>query len=258
MQAITDLLATPIWYSYLLRIVLFYGIARCVQLASVPLAKHFFRIRLMVLDHNRRQTLQGLLASVISFIAYGLATLSIGALFIDVDTLLWMVGLCSAAFGLSVRSIVSDWLTGITLMFDDSFRVGDKIVIAGVEGVVETVTLRNTEMRSNFGELFIVPNGEIRVVRNFSRSDYSIVKVRLNVKPTDSGRAADLLDGYSTEAVAQLPNLIAPWQVLGDGEDGSELAIVAKSRYGHAAELRPRMLELAHEYLEKNAIAFDE
>ncbi len=255
MQIIIDLFSEPVWYSYLLRIVLYFAAARLVQRMSLPLAKRFFHLQLMPLDHNHRQTLQGQLASMISFIAYFVASLLSSVIFVDADTLVWIVGLCSAAFGLSVRSIISDWFTGLTLMFDDTFRVGDKVVIADVEGVVEKVTLRNTEIRSNFGEVFIVPNGEIRVVRNFSRSDYSIVKVRLNVKPADSGKAADLLDGFSMEAETRLPNLVAPWQVLGDDDDGSELVLIAKSRYGHAAELRPRMLELAHDYLQENGIA---
>lgn len=253
---IQELLTTPIWYSYLLRIIVFFAIAWIVQRLSRFLANRFFSSARTPIDMNRRKTLQGLIASMISLFAYLVAALFSAGQFISPDTLLWLVGLFSAAFAFSVRPIVSDWLTGLTLIFDDTFRVGDKVVLSEVEGVVEKVCLRNTQIRSPLGELFIVPNGEIRIVRNFSRSDYSIVKVTVNVRPSDSGRAADLLDGFSAEAVARLSDLIEPWQVLGDDEDGSKLIIVAKAKYGHAAEMRPRMLELAHDFLTDNKITF--
>ena len=87
------------------------------------------------------------------------------------------MGLFSAGFGLGARPMVSDFLSGIGFMFEDTFDVSEKIEIPGlpggsVMGLVEAVHLRTTVIRAMSGEPYIVPNGEIRVVRNFSRGDF--------------------------------------------------------------------------------------
>jgi small conductance mechanosensitive channel len=201
---------------------------------------------------ERQATLRGLIASATSMIAFiGAALLSL-ALYAQIDTLLWMVGLFSAAFGFGARPLISDFLTGISLMFEDTFAVGEKVEILGVEGVVESVNLRITMIRSPSGELFTMPNGEIRVVRNFSRGSFSTAKATFKVPAADLGRALKLLEELGKEAVSLLPNLLEPWQVLsetGAVGQGTELTLLAKARFGQAGEMRPRMLTLVQERL---------
>ncbi len=201
---------------------------------------------------ERQATLQGLVASAISlaaFVGAGLLSLS---LFAELESLIWMVGLFSAAFGLGARPLISDVLTGISLIFEDTFAVGEKVEILGVEGVVESVNLRITMIRSPGGELFTMPNGEIRVVRNFSRGSFSTAKASFKVHASDLSRALELLEELGKEAVTLLPNLLEPWQVLsGSGVIGqqTELTLLAKARFGLAGEMRPRMLNLVQERL---------
>jgi small-conductance mechanosensitive channel len=63
---------------------------------------------------------------VISFLAYTIAILSALSLFVETETLVWMVGLFSAAFGLGARPLISDFLTGIGFMFEDIYDVAKK------------------------------------------------------------------------------------------------------------------------------------
>ena len=196
---------------------------------------------------ERQITLQGLFASAISFLAVLIATLASLALFIDADTLVWMVGLFSAAFGLGARPLVNDLLTGISFIFDDPFAVGEKVEMVGVEGTVEAVNLRTTLIRAPSGELYIVPNGEIRLIRNFSRGRFSTAHVKLKLRATDLERALPLLEAMGEDAVLLLPNLLEPWRVLSEsGVIGqqTELTLTAKARFGKAAEMRPRLLSL--------------
>jgi small-conductance mechanosensitive channel len=167
-----------------------------------------------------------------------------------------MVGLFSAAFGLGARPLISDFLTGIGFMFEDIYDVGEKVELLGtggnVEGVIERVYLRITQVRAPSGELITVPNGEIRLVRNYSRGLFSLGDVRIKIHTTDLSQTVDLLTELGEEAVNLLPNLIEPWQVIStDPEVGqqTELLIHAKSRYGLAAEMRPRLLTLVQERL---------
>lgn len=178
-------------------------------------------------------------------------------LFVELDTLVWMVGLFSAAFGLGARPLISDYLTGIGFIFEDTFAVGEKVEILEMEGVVEKINLRNTWMRSPTGELYIIPNGEIRLVRNFSRGKFSAASVTVKIQAVDLGSAISLLEDLAAEAVVLLPNLLEPWQVISkEGLIGqqAELTLLAKARFGMAAEMRPRLQALVQERLAETGI----
>jgi small conductance mechanosensitive channel len=210
------------------------------------------------LRSERLQTMQGLISSTVSFLALATAVLFSVGLFVGAQTLVWMVGLFSAAFGLGARPLISDFLTGISFLFEDTFDVGEKVEIMGVEGVVEQVNLRTTLLRAPTGELFVIPNGEVRAVRNFSRGRFSTANITLKVATADLNRALRLLQELSQEAVYLLPNLLEPWQVISEsGAIGqqTELTLVTKTRFGQAAEMRPRLLALVQERLSEAEIA---
>lgn len=201
---------------------------------------------------ERNQTLQGLLAGMIAILAYLAAVLATLRLFVATDTLVWLVGLFAAGFGLSARPLISDFLAGVSFLFEDTFAVGEKVELMNVEGVIERVSLRTTKMRGANGELYIIPNGEIRLVRNFSRGRFSVANIHLKIHTEKLPRAIDLLEALSEEAVVLLPNLLEPWQVISEsGAIGqhTELTLVCHTRFGKGAEMRPRLLALVQERL---------
>jgi small-conductance mechanosensitive channel len=254
---LTTWFARPIWLRHAAWIVSFYLLAWLVHRLAPLIAGRLVQLRRFSprthqLGPERQATLQGLIASTISFVAFSVATFASLSLFIPSNTLIWIVGLFSAAFGLGARPVISDFLMGISLIFEDTFAVGEKVEVAGVEGVVEQVNLRTTAIRASSGELYIVPNGEVRVVRNFSRGRFSPVEVTLKIAASDLNRALPLLEALGQEAVLLLPNLLEPWQVIsGSGVIGqhAELTLLTKARFGKAAEMRPRLLALVHERL---------
>lgn len=165
------------------------------------------------------------------------------------DDLVWIIGLLSAGFGLAARPVLTDYLHGMTFIFGDTFAVGEKVHLPGVpgevEGTVEHVGLRALSVRAQTGELFMVPNGEVRVVRNFGRGLFSMGTVHLRVRSDSVDGAVALLNGVKNEAVAHLPDLLEPWRVISQDETVSaqtQLTVVFKTEFGKAAELRPRLL----------------
>lgn len=255
------LFITPIWWSYAIRIVFFYLLAGLVHRLARPIAGHIVRYGRFTqrqAQPQRQATQQSLIASAISFLAFAIATLLSLALFVSLNTLVWIVGLFSAAFGLGARPIISDFLTGVSLIFEDTFAEGEKVELTGVVGVIEAVNLRTTSLRAPTGELYIVPNGEVRVVRNFSRGRFSSADIKLRIAAADLERALPFLEGLGSEAVMLLPNLLEPWEVISEAGvigEKTELTLVAKARYGKAAEMRPRLLALVHERLAEVGIA---
>jgi small conductance mechanosensitive channel len=261
LDQLIGLLGTPTWWSYAIRIALFFLLAWLFHRLARPIAGHIVRYGQFTQGQpqpQRQATQQSLVASAISFLAFAIASLLSLALFVPLNTLLWIVGLFSAAFGLGARPLISDFLTGVSLIFEDTFAEGEKVEVVGVVGVIEAVNLRTTSLRSPTGELYVVPNGEVRVVRNFSRGRFSPADIRLKIAASDLERALPFLKELGSEAVVLLPNLLEPWEVISEaGVIGqkTELTLAAKARYGKAAEMRPRLLALVHERLAEAGIA---
>lgn len=248
------------WLEKPLRILMYFLLAWLIAFLLRRLAGWLMNIGRRVPVGNRsslerHKTLKSLISSTVNLLAFVSAVLASAALFIAPDTLAWVVGLFSAAFGFGARFLVSDYLGGLNFLFEDTFAVGEKIEIPGpptLEGVVERISLRTTMLRSPSGELYIVPNGEIRTVRNFSRGKFSIANITLKISAADLGVALHTLESLADEAVVLLPNLIEPWKVTStEGVIGqyTELTLLAKARFGKAAEMRPRLLALVQERL---------
>ena len=246
-----DNLIVPVWWSYLLRSVIFYLAAWGVSRLSRRLAGWLVRpIKSKYISSQytpeRQAALQGLIASSISVLVFVLATLLTLGQFIDTNTLIWMIGLFSAAFGLGARPLISDGLTGISFIFEDNFGVGEKIEVNGIEGLVEEVKLRTTQLRGSQGELYIIPNGEITTIRNFSRGHFSRLTVRLKLRTADLDQTITLLGDLGPEVMSHLPDLLEPWEVISEDEgttgQTTELILVTKAKFGKAAGMRPRLL----------------
>jgi small conductance mechanosensitive channel len=256
-EQIMSLLRADMWWSYLLRLMLLFLATWLVYRYSGQLADRLLRVGRLAkkgkkLRPERLATLRSLIASAIVTLALIVALILALSQFVPAETLLWMVGLFSAAFGLGARPIISDFLTGISFLFEDPYGVGEKVELLEVEGVVEGVNLRTTSLRAPTGELLIIPNGDVRVVRNFSRGLFSLASVKLKFAAADLPVVLPLLQSLGQEAVLLLPNLLEPWQVISEtGEIGqqTELTLLAKARYGKGADMRPRLLALVQEQL---------
>jgi len=253
-----DLITKYPWLLQVGLIALYFVIALLFSLLRKPVAKTFLRLGNLA-PHGRKpsperqKTLQSLISSAITLFSLMAAVLASLALFITPDTLAWVVGLFSAAFGLGARPLISDYLAGISFIFEDTFAVGEKIELTGlpsVEGVIETLNLRTTTIRAQSGELFVVPNGEIRTVRNFSRGKFSQANIKLKIPSSYLARTLPMLEELGREAVVVLPNLVETWQVVSESGvigEHTELTLVTKARFGKASEMRPRLLALVQE-----------
>lgn len=205
---------------------------------------------------ERQHTIQQLVASTISITAFVIAALLSLSQFLSAETLALLAGLFTAAFSLGARPLIADILAGMSFIFEDNFDVGEKIEIASVtgkvEGVVESMNLRTTTVRAPTGELYVVPNSEIRILRNFSRGRFSTAHIKLKLATDDLERALPLLSDLGSEAIVLLPHLMGSWQVISEtGALGAhtELTLLAKANFGQAAELRPHLLALVRERL---------
>lgn len=266
MDQLALFLADNLWLRKLLVIAIAFLLAYGVHLISGRLTGRLVDLNRFAADGRRlsperRGTLHGLIASAVSLLAFVAAIIFSVSRFVDAQTVVWMVGLFSAAFGLGARPLVNDFLAGASFIFEDTYGVGEKVEILGIEGVIERVTLRVTIMRAPSGELLVVPNGDIRVVRNYSRGRFSTVTLKVKVAADDLNRTLELLESIGEEAVMTLPNLLEPWQILSESGaigERTELTLLTKARFGHGAELRPRLLAFVQQRLAEEGITLSD
>lgn len=210
---------------------------------------------------ERQQTIQQLVASAISVTAFVLAALLSLGQFLSAESLALFTGLFTAAFSLGARPLIADMFTGIGFIFTDNFDVGEKIelgtALGKVEGVVEGMTLQTTLIRAPGGELYMIPNSDIRVLRNFSRGSYSTAHIKLKIATADLEQALAVLSELGNEVSALLPELLESWRIISEtGVIGNhtELTLLTRTNFGQAAEVRPRLLTLVQKRLVETGI----
>jgi moderate conductance mechanosensitive channel len=163
---------------------------------------------------QQTRTLAGILYSAGSKVVWGVALLTCMKEFnIDVRPAVTLAGLASVALGFGAQNLIRDVITGIYIIAENQFVVGDTIQVADQTGRVEHITLRRTVIRDARGALTTIANGEIRVVSNLSR-DWSQAFVDVSLAPETSLDAA--LQSLE-KAAADLRNDPAWKQALVDG-----------------------------------------
>jgi small-conductance mechanosensitive channel len=125
---------------------------------------------------QRARTIGSLLSSVSTFVIGVITLLTIlGVLGIPLAPLLTSAGVGGIAVGFGAQSLVRDFMSGIFMILEDQYGVGDIIDTGEAIGTVEEVTLRITRVRDIDGVTWYVRNGEIVRIGNYSQGTASAV-----------------------------------------------------------------------------------
>jgi small-conductance mechanosensitive channel len=114
------------------------------------------------------------MASIIRTTAYAIIGFYLfiqllSALGVSLGPFIASAGVIGLGISFGAQSIFKDMLTGLFILAEDQYNVGDTIKIAGMTGSVEDLSLRVTKLRDGDGTLYIVPNSQITTVSNLSR-----------------------------------------------------------------------------------------
>src|SRR5580704_10187192 len=115
--------------------------------------------------------------AIIAVIAFLQALDSMG---FNLAPLLASAGVAGIAIGLAAQNIVKDMFNGMLFLLEDQFNVGDTVRLAGLSGVVESMTLRKTAVRDGDGTLYVIPNSQITTVANLS-AEFSVATINVSV-----------------------------------------------------------------------------
>lgn len=120
---------------------------------------------------ERASTIGGVLSATLKSATWVIATaMALGEFGFDLGPLIASAGIVGVALGLGAQTLVRDILSGIFMLIEDQYGVGDTVEVLEIEGVVEKVGLRVTTVRDGQGTLWYLRNGEILKVGNQSQS----------------------------------------------------------------------------------------
>ena len=161
-------------------VVIFIG-AIVIRLGHRMIAS-IIKARNQKLVHNPQQvnTLRSLVSSIFSYIMYFIiVTLVLSVFGVNVSSLLAVAGVGGVAISFGAQTLVKDIISGLFIWSEGSIAVGDVVDINGLQGEVESIAIRTTTIRNYNGNVFTIPNGDIRSVTNMSRGfKRAIVDIR--------------------------------------------------------------------------------
>jgi small conductance mechanosensitive channel len=143
---------------------------------------------------QRAETIGAVVRSLITIVIWSIAVLSVlDTLGINLAPLIAGAGIAGIALGFGAQSLVRDFLSGMFMLMEDQFGVGD-VVDAGVAtGTVEGVSLRTTRLRDIDGVVWHIPNGTILRIGNKSQQwSRAVVDVPVTDQ-ADAGVATDVI-----------------------------------------------------------------
>lgn len=91
---------------------------------------------------------------------------------IDIKPLLAGVGIIGLAIGFGAQSLVKDFMSGLFILIEGQYNIGDRIKIGAFEGTVSKITIRSTILKDDEENIYYIPNGSIANVINLSQGKH--------------------------------------------------------------------------------------
>lgn len=123
---------------------------------------------------------------------------------INVTPIVASAGVVGVALGFGAQSLVKDFLSGVFMLIEDQYGVGDTIDVGDIVGTVEDVSLRLTTLRDIHGTQWFVRNGEILRIGNFSQ-EYAVALINIPVALDENASAAIEAVTDAVNAASQEP-----------------------------------------------------
>ncbi len=203
---------------------------------------------------QRARTIGSVLRSVTSAAVFGIAImLMLDQVNINLAPLIASAGIVGVALGFGAQNLVRDFLSGIFMMLEDQYGVGDIVDLGDASGTVEAVGLRITTVRDAHGVVWYVRNGEVIRVGNKSQG-WAVVNVDVPVPfGTDVERVQKVMQSAANELASEdewKKDLLAPPEALGVEQitaTGMMLRVTVKTtsdaQWRVAREVRARLTE---------------
>lgn len=188
------------------------------------------------------------------FVAYAIARELVPDIDKSLAPLFASAGIVGVALGFGAQSVIKDFLSGLFIISENQYRVGDIVEIEGASGTVERIGTRSTVIRDVDGNVHYFPNGMITHVINKTMG-YSMARFIIAVDPmTDIDKATTIINTIGAtlaeedswkRKILDAPKFVSIGEVTGLS---LELIVAGKTQpsdqWSVSAEMRRRLLEM--------------
>ena len=155
----------------------------------------------------------------------------LSALGVNVSTIFASVGVLALIIGFGAQSLVEDLVTGIFLVFEDQFNVGDIIEVGGFRGTVESIGIRTTAIKDVGNNVKVINNSDLRNILNRSTAEsFAVTTVSISYNQ-DIEKAEEVINAFLPQIRDKYPDIFKDVPkyvgVQQLGESGVELKFVA-------------------------------
>jgi moderate conductance mechanosensitive channel len=207
---------------------------------------------------GRALTLQRLAENILSYVLVFILVASLFSIFgLSVASLIAGAGIVGLAIGFGAQGLVSDVVTGFFLLLEKQIDVNDYVTVGSMSGIVESVGLRTTQIRSFDGTLNYIPNRDITSVSNHSRGNMRAL-VDIGIAYDENIDEAIAVMQTACEHVAaensfivEGPNVIGV-QALGSSD--VILRVIAKAKNGEQWAVERQLRKAIKEAFDANGI----
>ncbi|MDJ0719048.1 MAG: mechanosensitive ion channel family protein, partial [Prochloraceae cyanobacterium] len=178
-------------------------------------------------ERQRRLTFLPLIQSGLKYIIYfGAGIIVLYTININPTPILAGAGILGLAVSLGAQNLINDLVSGFFIIFENYYLVGDFIETNDSRGIVESIELRTTRIRHPSGQLYIIRNGDIAKIVNYSKGYiYAVVQVGVDYD-SDLDRVYQVIEKVGKQLKEINPNVLEPTKVDGlDNFGESELTI---------------------------------
>lgn len=133
--------------------------------------------RSSIVRENRAKTMCNLINVTGKVVIYAIIIIMILQLVgIDTTPILASAGVVGFAVGFGMQTIVKDFMSGLLIILENQYAVGDKVKIGLFEGTVYNMNTRSTILKDEDGNLIFIPNGSVTQVVNYSMKKHSLAQ----------------------------------------------------------------------------------
>ncbi|MDA0267087.1 MAG: mechanosensitive ion channel family protein [Cyanobacteria bacterium] len=172
-------------------------------------------------QEQRRSTLVPIIQSISKYLVYfGSIVFMLDAIGIDPAPILAGAGILGLAVGFGAQNLINDIVSGFFILFENYYLVGDYIETDAASGYVEAIELRTTRIRHQHGQVYIIRNGDITAVTNYSKEFvYSPVNIGFDYD-TDLERVYRIIETVGHQLRERDENVLEPTEIEGVEEFG--------------------------------------
>jgi len=210
---------------------------------------------------KRLQTLDGLVGAIVKVCVWVVVVVMlINELGINTGPLIASAGIIGIVVGFGAQTLIRDFTSGLFIIAENQYRVGDTIEINNITGVVEEITIRTTVLRDINGFLHHIPNGSIEVTTNMTM-DYAKLHENITVETDTDIEQLEHVINHVGEQLAAKPEMhkiiVEPpkfVRVTGFNNEGLAVKIIGKTTPGDQWKVQGEFYKQLKKAFEKHGI----